>query len=400
MNNRYSEMIIWGFVQLVFCLLTSALYTSSYNNDKRLFVTLKKKLIFIVYGSDIFITTILIIVAGIRCNSGSDYFNYYKQYQNILLWYSSIKDLLSQRFQSGFSLVAYLTRKYIGGDNTIFLIVAILSYIPLTHCIRKYAPYPSKSLACWLLLGYFSMTMNIVKQSFAMVFVMLGYFAYSQKKYIRFVLYAFLALFFHSASLYIIIVIAISRLFNPSRKLYYNMVAVGIFSLIFITPLLELISRFLPDRYQLYVNSFLNNNSGDLKLHIGGIVVSIFYLVVIRLVILYLNRYFEKDSLYYPMVTIAIFCIPFLLFGIRYYVANRVAYFGLQFMIFIIPSFIEQYSISSHNKQLTKSIFTFFLIIFSFCFSILCAENNYYNYSTIFNDTPMSVIDFAKLKQY
>jgi len=39
------------------------------------------------------------------------------------------------------------------------------------------------------------------------------------------------------------------------------------------------------------------------------------------------------------------------------------------------------------------------VLVFSVLFTILCAENNYYQYSTILNDKPMSVYDFSIRRQ-
>jgi len=94
---------------------------------------------------------------------------------------------------------------------------------------------------------------------------------------------------------------------------------------------------------------------------------------------------------------ISLLCIPFLIIGIKFYLCNRVAYSGLQFLTVLLPSYY------SFTRQKHMSFISFkkyiMVLVFSVLFTILCAENNYYQYSTILNDKPMSVYDFSIRRQ-
>ena len=92
MKTRYFEMIEWSILQLVVSLFLILIYYFLCKNDN-------KKNIF--QKSDIIITLILILIAGLRCNSGSDYYNYYFQYINCLLYTSpSPRDRTRSRMPS------------------------------------------------------------------------------------------------------------------------------------------------------------------------------------------------------------------------------------------------------------------------------------------------------------
>ena len=78
-----------------------------------------------------------IIYASIRYNVGSDYDTYYLQYNNILNYFYSVKQILSLDFQSAFNILLFLTKLYLKNEYAIFFVTAVIIY-PLTFkIIRK-----------------------------------------------------------------------------------------------------------------------------------------------------------------------------------------------------------------------------------------------------------------------
>jgi len=172
---------------------------------------------------------------------------------------------------------------------------------------------------------------------------------------------------------------------------------VSIAMYILITPLLEQVSQFLPVHYAVYTQAYLDDSMNDIKLQIGGIVVAIFYIIILWDITKKHNATKSVSRINNHLLMISLLCIPFLIIGIKFYLCNRVAYSGLQFLTVLLPSYY------SFTRQKHMSFISFkkyiMVLVFSVLFTILCAENNYYQYSTILNDKPMSVYDFSIRRQ-
>lgn len=378
MKTRYFEMIEWSILQLLVSLLLIIIYYFLDKNDD-------KKNVF--QRSDI-VSLVLILIAGLRCNSGSDYYNYYIQYINVLKWYDSLISIFMERFQNGYIFLAYLTNKFIGGQITIFIVIAIIIYLPLLRIIKKYSKFPWQSFALWLLLGYFLMSMNIIKQYLAMLFVIFAFNCYYKKRYFNYLVSFIIACFFHISAIYALLCIPISMYIKNTRKVYKFILILSIvcfFLFKFISLKIGLI--IIPEKYYGYIYNWIKGDL-DLKLRLGGVCTALFYIFIINLSVKK-NRYL---SCYYKMIlNLSICMLPFLVFSIKLYILNRVAYFGLQMLIIVLPSIFNTY-----KRQVNRIIFIFIFILYNLAFSILCAENNYYSYDTIFKSSPMSIMEYIQ----
>lgn len=381
MRSRYFEMIEWSIFQLIISLLLIGIYYFLCKNDNK-----NSKKIF--QNSDKIIMLLLILISGLRCNSGSDYYNYYLQYVNVLNWYDSLSAVLVQRFQNGYILLSYLTNKFIGGQTTIFIVVALIIYIPLIRILRKYSKSPWKSFGFWMLLGYFLMSMNIIKQYIAMIFIMISFNSYYKKKYLRYVLWSGVACFFHLSAIYSIICIPISIVVKKTKKLYRIILIISIISFILFNFIgTKVFMLFIPQKYYVYIYAWLVGDL-EIKLKLGGICVTLLYIFFIKLLLKKLRYLSNYERM---ILNFSICMLPFLVLSIHFYILNRVAYFGLQMLIIILPSIYSLY-----KTKISRVLFNLIILFYSIAFSILCAENNYYNYSTIFNSQPMSILEYVR----
>lgn len=385
METRYNEIIIWSIEYVIFCLFIICLYRFVSKYTKNIVIKIGDNRLFSLPNGEIILIMVLTIVVGIRCNCGSDYYNYLIRYREITRWYTSITDVIRYRFQCGYDAIAYCIHKVTENDNAIFIVIGLLIYIPTILLIKKRSINPNISIAAWLLLGYFSMTTNIVKQSLAMVALLLAYDAIQNKCYIRFIIFALLSCMFHLSAIYIVIVMFLSAKIVLTKKLFFSLSFIGVLGFLGLKPFILFISRYLPVHYYMYVEQFLDAN--EMKIQLGAVMVTVFYLIFIWIFTTSSVYYDIKGSYYEPMLTIMFFCIPWLFMGMRYYIFNRIAYEGLQFIIFLFPMLMKNRS--------NKKYFYMVCILFSMMFSILCAENNYYHYGTIFGEQPMTVWEYS-----
>ena len=391
MSTRYEDMIVWGLIYLVFCICLIKLYEKLYMSEgSSVKVCIGRKTLFHIYFADIFMILFLVLIIGFRCNCGSDYYNYYQRYEVITDWYSSFFEVLTSRFQSGFDTLCYIVKSVIGTEFAIFPVTAILMYIPMMSLIRKYSVNPVVSFAAWVLLGFLSMTTNILKQSFAMILILYAYENIEKKKYVKAIILCILSCVFHMSAGYVCVIMFVAKIFRPTRKFFVYMSLFSVGVMIFLKPIFSVVTKFLPAQYRIYANAFLEGNVNELKLQIGGVVVVVFYVVLIWCFTE--KKFFEaiKNTYYERMLTVCILCMPWLFLAMRYYILNRVAYEGLIFSVFLIPMYLK------NEKRGVRNFIIAAMIIFSVLTSVLCAENNYYSYSTIFNDTPASVSEFVR----
>lgn len=138
---------------------------------------------------------------------------------------------------------------------------------------------------------------------------------------------------------------------------------VSIAMYILITPLLEQVSQFLPVHYAVYTQAYLDDSMNDIKLQIGGIVVAIFYIIILWDITKKHNATKSVSRINNHLLMISLLCIPFLIIGIKFYLCNRVAYSGLQFLTVLLPSYY------SFTRQKHMSFISFKSILW--CWSLV-----------------------------
>lgn len=387
MESRYSEMIIWGIIYFLFCAFFLIFMKGVKIVIKRIAIRANgKNSGFTFYTPEILCAICLSIISGIRCNCGSDYYNYYLQSINNSNWYESIYSVINSRFQSGMTLLIYLSNSVFKSEYAIFIVSAFVVIIPTFYYICSRSYDIDYSILLWLFLGYFLMSTNILKQAISMTFILFFYDRSYKKDIIGMILFGVGAVFFHTASLYMIFVILFMNhiRFTPSKMLYVSFGSVIVSFLM--RPVFSRLVLYLPYQYAKYSSLFSDDRSIDLKLFFGGVLISAFYIFVTWKM---LNKEDIFDDYTLRLLNLQVWCIPVLILGFRIYLFNRIAYYGLQFIILLLPIYVKTLTIK------TKRWFTLMLVIFCLFFSTLCAENNYYHYGTIFNEKPMSVLEYS-----
>ncbi len=383
MNTRYYDMFTWGTAFGIFSVFTIMLYCIC--NKVKLILSSKKTFEL----GNIIVPALLIIFAAIRCNCGSDYYNYYLMYNYSTEWFDSLFEVITARFQNGYMTVAYIVKSCIGGEFTIFVIIACAIYIPVIYLMNKRLKNQEAALALWFFLGFFSLTLNIVKQSVAMVFILIAYDNIYEKKYVKFFFFSFLACWFHISSAYVILAIMIAQKKWKIKKMYYFLICISLILLFFISPFLKLIKNVLPANYKHYIDYYLGQDiSSAYKLQLGAIIVTIVFMILLHRLVENYNKLSVISNYCSYMIKVMILVEPFLILGIRFYLLNRISYEAFQFLPFVYSEYI-------YMRKKKKKLIWLEMLFYCIVISILCGENNYYNYSTIYNDIPCSVRQFV-----
>lgn len=158
-----------------FSVLVILLYKFLLKHSKKLEFHWGKAYLGSLYFSDLILLCLLVFIVGIRTNSGSDYYNYLLSFRNVDNWFHSLNQLLTTRFQNGLYVLMYVIKSFTKNEALFFVILAILNYLPIFYLIRKYSNDVLLSFSSWIFLGFFLMSTNILKQSLAMVLVLLAF---------------------------------------------------------------------------------------------------------------------------------------------------------------------------------------------------------------------------------
>lgn len=338
-------------------------------------------------GKPIFWMLILGIMSAIRVNTGSDYFNYYSMYNSVSNYYSTFRDILSERYQNGFMILSYLINKYIGGTYSIFIVIAITTSIILGYFFFKYSDMPNYTVIAWMLLGFYLISMNILKQYIAMVIMMAAYFAYKKKRKITFFLLTLLATSFHATAIIFAISVPLMKYIHVTRGAVIRSLSIGVVVSTLSIPITKLLTKIpIFNHYIMYIDM---ENLSSYRLAINSVIMIGFFIYVIYIFLKEKNVDGGNNFDFAKFIIIGIFISTV---SINFVYAARIAYYYFQFAPFLISSLMSNNSSSKAVKYSKRLIFS--MIAYCFLFTAFSGENNYYNYSTIFNDYPVSIQQF------
>lgn len=335
---------------------------------------------------------IIIFIAAIKMNFGSDYWSYSVIYNKSLDLYSSVSDIISSRggiIGSGLYVISFILKlftQYLGWDsmlenNLIFIVVSIFSTCIVFRQIRKNSLNFEWSIAVYFFMGYFMIANNILKQQVAMALIMISYDYLIEKKYVRYILICFLACLFHSTALIPSIVFPIIGLIKLNDKVIkiISGVCIGIMALLpysikFFSNITFLVDEKYIDNFTSYSNSLV----GRIYV-IGSLVVYIYIFSVC-----YKNRgnilgKYDKSVSYLSLLAVGIF-INFI--SINFWLAIRISLYFYQFVILALPNFIEKAEISKVVKRNIKII----LLLFCIFYVAFSWDNHYFGFHTIWSD--------------
>ena len=120
-----TQMIIYDIIYLAFSILCIALYTIFDKKTKK------------IQPIDIIIILMLVIISGIRCNCGSDYYSYYIAYNNWLGNVDSIHMIIEDNSQFGLYVISFLLKTITDFPYAIFWMIAVIIYPTMIIYMRK-----------------------------------------------------------------------------------------------------------------------------------------------------------------------------------------------------------------------------------------------------------------------
>ena len=344
----------------------------------------------------IFIGLILVVVSSIRMNTGSDYWSYSMIY-NRSLDYFSLDEVYADRGNSpGFYMLSFLLKEYtlsIGWDsllekNLIFIVTAVFTTVCTFHLVIRNSSNFKWSMWVFFLMGYFMMGNNILKQIFAMIFILYAYDYLFQKKYILYVMMCILAVLFHVTAIVPAFILPFAKRFSLTLALPLCL----IFAIL--VPVIGNVANASLFGYVKYFKNFSVYSEANIGriYSIGSLIAYTALYMTIRKHSKAINRESEKTYSYINLIAIG---IAINIIAFNFWLLLRVSLYFYQFSLFLIPNVI---TIVRPSRQKVKTIKTWF-VIFAIFYVLYSMDNHYFAYHTIFNERmqPAHLYDYVEI---
>ena len=327
------------------------LFINANNLNSKYFITKNKcykvNLSILIYGMFFIFLT---LYSGLRSKYiGNDTSTYLELFQEVS--YYGVSDDLKERYEI---LYLYLNRiiSYFSIENYVLLLV--ISFIVLSGYYRFIIKHSSSiclSIFIFFFLRFFDDSMNVLRQSLALVILLLSYQYILRDKFIKFLCLVGLAALFHKTALVFIIAYFV-RYLNFTRKnivfVIIGGVTISIFSGI-------LIDYFMSSYYSYYQNS---DYMGDTRL--ASVLFMLFNICFLFLCYLMLkNKQVSEDiknQFYFVLIGSVM-----LLISLKFNLLDRVAAYFNVFMIVLIPNSIKK--IRGYNKKIFSAVVVLTIMI-------------------------------------
>ncbi|MCI8471343.1 MAG: EpsG family protein [Clostridia bacterium] len=323
----------------------------------------------------------LILYAAIRYNVGSDYDTYYKQYNNIENYFSSVEEVVTSDIQFAFTLLMFLTKKYIINEFAIFTVVAIMIYPTTVNAIKKYTTNFLESLFLYFSLGFHLVSLNILKQVISMTILLEGFKNIVEKKYFKIIIMTTIMMIFHISAIIPILIFMIAHFIKPTnRKLFISVIV----SMLLLVTYKSLLSISIFSRYAIYLTEI---NKDYFIVIIGAIGYFIFNTILLYMLLRKKEKLIKNNPQNKIILSALILSIPIKVLGIDNFPIYRMSLYIDQFLIFVIPDLLKIQIEEKGIERYKKNYLVYFLIMIMWLiFSIVfLAHNNFYTYTTIFN---------------
>lgn len=382
------RMLTYSLASTMICCLVILLYKFLYKRGHE------------IRYSDIFIIIILVMLSSLRYNVGSDYTRYMESAAYSVRHFSDLSVLFSKQilneysYEIGYQLLAVIGGHISDSPYTIFWIVSIIIYPAIVFYGRKHTVNSLYALSFYLLFGFWGMSLNVLKQAIAMVFILYGYNFLCNKQYLKFIVCALLAILFHSSSIIALIgvIIVNLRIIKPTKKIFWIFIIAGIglrFSYNIITRLLSNVGILGK-----YLDYFASENADRLSrsfIWIGAMIETVFVCTIIYLSISYIKELRERSDEVDNVIVLIMMGIPLSIMGVSstMWLANRLAKDFFLFLIILWPLLLDKIN---YTKQSIQRAFVFnhkkrfvlwvSLLVWHALYSVLMVDNSGYTIQT------------------
>lgn len=344
----------------IYCFLFTILF--AFLSDK-MFIHSKRKI-----GVLFFILSLLIpcFIAGVRSlEVGADVKSYFLVLYNCYTKGMSLfEGMKIANVEFGYSLTMFIASKTNNVNVALFvnqLLISLPIYL-VAYDLRKKDKYNNRYILTFVviiyLMTFYSLSMNLLRQSIAISFIVYSYYNYINNNYKKALLFFLISCSFHISSIIGILIFIIDFICKKCKK---NRI---IYLFIMFTLLIAFVIGFkkilmlFPIKYSYYIGSKYDNSSFSLL----SIIKKLFWIVPS---FIYLGRISEKTNDHYSqfLAYAVILIIDFVLYFMSFQLssAGRLGYFFLYVgYFFIIPELANMFKRKGIVNLLILCVLAFF----------------------------------------
>lgn len=292
------------------------------------------------YTVSAIVIIVLSIFAGLRALTvGYDISVYGKYIFERAATYSSLTSYIStfQKNEVLYYILNFIVSRF--SDNIhVFLFVHQFIIAFIIHLIayrekKKHNTNLALTIFCYLMF-WFNSSLNIIRQSLAIIIILYSFKFIEEKKYLKYYLFLAVAFFFHKSSILMIFLPLMHHIYNKKNSFIHICITsfLLIASFFFLDEIFFALARFLPmlENYDKYVVLGFTN------LRTRYLIFKIIMLLAILFTYFCTNNKEKNNSL----VAFAAFDVVFYSFSGFVKFGYRISYFFLPFYIIFIPRII------------------------------------------------------------
>lgn len=279
----------------------------------------------------VLVSGVLVVFSGLRFQVGSD-FSMYSNFFHRVDPTSLEKSLQLVPQEPGFVLLMMLVRGFSDNPSALFLTAAALTVVPVMLSIRRLTDRPTLALFYYFFLAYYAISLNSVRQSIAVSFLLMGE-AYRKDSKVVWLVCSAIAYTFHSSALIAFFVLLFSRRWRPGLWSSILLLVGGAIAALWVLRV-DIVRDWLVSLNSRYDGYFEEEGAGV------GTMLIIAIRIVLVLYALYVARD-RTDAEYSRYLTITLISVLVLMLGLSSWVFARLEpYFGI-FLIFLIPEVLR-----------------------------------------------------------
>lgn len=389
-TQKAGMMLNYSLVSTAICCSIALLYGVLYRKGRKIRI------------EDIILSILLILISSLRYDVGSDYFRYLESAERWVRRFPSIKMLFSGEmlekysFEIGYKILSVFANRISDSQYAIFWVVSVLLYIPIVWYCRKKTSNSSIAIAVFLLFGFWGLTLNIMQQALAMMFVLYSYEALKNKKYLMFIILAICAEMFHTSAIVAIIVVIVinfgvlKKFWEPTKHNLLLMIAIGVilrFGTGFIIRFASRINMFA--KYMEYLNAGVTDNISRKYIMYGAFIETVIVIMILYFSIRNVDLLKKYNINVENIISFIMIGIPFSIIGISrtLWLSNRFAKFFFFFLIILIPDLVgnsEQKREKRGHFVLKYNQFVFWCLMIAWhaIYAVLMLDNNRFHIGT------------------
>ncbi len=335
----------------------------------------------------VFTYIIFVLVAGLRYKVGDDTINYMNDfdysYPTILSFLNNGLGNMESRYDPLWILFVSICRSI--NDNFFFMqfIHSLIINTVYFYIIYKYTHNRFFTLLLYFLFGYIYFNTEIMRESMAIAVFLLSLNSYYNKKWIKYYVYAVIAMLFHSSALIVFLFPLLSRMKLNKWFFIILFTTILLSSFIWYKFMDQIEMFFFISSIQSKAETYIGN-SQDYQFNTNGIIYGLFiFLFVPLLIVFFAKQNVLRTPKEIPFILVYLLLGSFVIYNDTVFTRFQ-NYLFFPFMIFFSNTiyYVKLYDMKKSLKNIIISVLFLFLIIGKYYsyFKIDKFNNSHYFY--------------------